>query len=239
MNSVIAIRGIGTMSISSALEKVSEMAMDVAKLGAMKDAKNVQDNLPRYMDLLGTYNESIQEAYRELAAQRKRGGTASKGIDRDISESKDQLKSTDKFTKSSKPGGKESPHPARGMLVGNKKIGEDCGNPMAPNHKSGRILLMKLYKKEMECPIGSPMHGDIMLMIKKVRDNIGLNPEVAKVCSHGCRLGIGKLCAKKGCFLKAFNLAEDVSENVIDTIRKKVKQDFAKRKQLFGKGKTA
>jgi hypothetical protein len=86
MNSVIAIRGIGTMSISSALEKVSEMAMDIAKLGAMKDAKNVQDNLPRYMDLLATYNESIQEAYRELAQQRKRGGTASRGIDKDISE---------------------------------------------------------------------------------------------------------------------------------------------------------
>jgi cytidyltransferase-like protein len=88
MNSVIAIRGIGTMSISSALEKVSEMAMDIAKLGAMKDAKNVQDNLPRYMDLLATYNESIQEAYRELAQQRKRGGTASRGIDKDISEAK-------------------------------------------------------------------------------------------------------------------------------------------------------
>ena len=88
MNSVIAIRGIGTMSISSALEKVSEMAMDIAKLGAMKDAKNVQDNLPRYMDLLATYNESIQEAYRELAQQRKRGGTASRGIDKDISEGK-------------------------------------------------------------------------------------------------------------------------------------------------------
>jgi len=86
MNSVIAIRGIGTMSISSALEKVSEMAMDIAKLGAMKDAKNVQDNLPRYMDLLATYNESIQEAYRELAQQRKRGGTASRGIDKDIEE---------------------------------------------------------------------------------------------------------------------------------------------------------
>tara|TARA_B100000886_G_scaffold218804_1_gene151871 strand:- start:563 stop:1795 length:1233 start_codon:yes stop_codon:yes gene_type:complete len=207
MNSVIAIRGIGTMSISSALEKVSEMAMDVAKLGAMKDAKNVQDNLPRYMDLLATYNNSIQEAYRELAAQRTRGGTASKGIDRDISESKDQLKSTDKFTKSSKPGGKESPHPARGMLVGSKKIGEHCGDPMAPDHKAGRILLMKLYKKEMECPMGSPMHGDIMLMIKKVRDNIGLIPEV--------------------------------QENILDNIKKKVKQDFAKRKQLFGKGKTA
>ena len=41
----------------------------------------------------------------------------------------------------------------------------------------------------------------------KVRDNIGLIPEV--------------------------------QENILDNIKKKVKQDFAKRKQLFGKGKTA
>jgi len=88
MNSVIAIRGIGTMSISSALDKVGEMAKDIAKLGAMKNAKDVQDNLPRYIDLLATYSNSIQEAYRELAAQRKRGGTASKGIDKDITEDK-------------------------------------------------------------------------------------------------------------------------------------------------------
>ena len=88
MNSVIAIRGIGTMSISSALDKVGEMAKDIARLGAMKNAKDVQDNLPRYIDLLATYSNSIQEAYRELAAQRRRGGTASRGIDKDITEDK-------------------------------------------------------------------------------------------------------------------------------------------------------
>jgi len=86
MNSTIAIRGIGTMSIGSALEKVSEMALNIAKLGEMKDAKNIQDNMGRYIDLLATYNTSIQEAYRELAQQRKRGGTVSRGIDKDISE---------------------------------------------------------------------------------------------------------------------------------------------------------
>lgn len=342
MNSVIAIRGIGTMSISSALEKVSEMALDIAKLGAMKDAKNVQDNLPRYMDLLGTYNESIQEAYRELAAQRKRGGTASKGIDKDISEqvtdrqrqiqdlyqaandawnrgerlsknkqihdqryrlrndpalkkdmseSKDQLKSTDKFTKSSKPGGKESPHPARGMLVGSKKIGEatkdlslddvdpklrpvlqqaitkypfaknaldaalhmmmdqmksdfkqdmeinrldkendtqdqeiddlerkvtkeHCGDPMAPDHKQGRILLMKLYKKEMQCVPGSPEHFEVVKMIDGCRKNIGLDEGM-----------IG-------------DIATAISKPVKAVVDKTVK-DYKNRKRLFGKGKIA
>jgi len=213
MNSVIAIRGIGTMSISSALKEVSEMATNVSNLAKVRHAKGIQDNFDRYMGLLNAYNTSIQEAYSELAQQRKRGGTASKGIDKDITEAKDQLKSTDKFTKSSKPGGKESPHPARGMLVGSKKIGEHCGDPMADDHKPMRMLLMKLYKKEMECPMGSPEHGDIMLMIKKARDNIGL---------------------------------DGVEEGFMDTVKGaaskvagKVASDFKKRKQLFGKGKTA
>ena len=213
MNSVIAIRGIGTMSISSALKEVSEMAANVSNLAKVKDAKGIQDNFDRYMSLLGAYNTSIQEAYSELAQQRKRGGTASKGIDRDISEAKDQLKSTDKFTKSSKPGGKESPHPARGMLVGSKKIGEHCGDPMAEDHKPMRMLLMKLYKKEMECPMGSPEHGNIMLMIKKARNNIGLD-----------------------------GVEEGFMDNVKGAVSKvtdKVAGDFKRRKQLFGKGKQA
>ena len=86
MNSVIAIRGIGTMSISSALKEVSEMAANVSNLAKVRHAKGIQDNFDRYMGLLNAYNTSIQEAYRELAQQRKRGGTASKGIDKDISE---------------------------------------------------------------------------------------------------------------------------------------------------------
>ena len=213
MNSVIAIRGIGTMSISSALKEVSEMAANVSNLAKVRHAKGIQDNFDRYMSLLAAYNTSIQEAYSELAQQRKRGGTASKGIDRDISEAKDQLKSTDKFTKSSKPGGKESPHPARGMLVGSKKIGEHCGDPMAEDHKPMRMLLMKLYKKEMECPMGSPEHGNIMLMIKKARNNIGLD-----------------------------GVEEGFMDNVKGAVSKvtdKVAGDFKRRKQLFGKGKQA
>ncbi len=195
MNSVIAIRGIGTMSISSALKEVSDMASTVSNLAKVKHAKGIQDNFDRYMSLLNVYNDGIQEAYSELAQQRKRGGTASKGIDKDIT--------------------------------------EHCGDPMAPDHKAGRVLLMKLYKKEMQCPMGSPMHGDIMLMIKKVRDNIGLSPEVASVCSRGCRMGIGEQCAEKGCYLKA----QGIEENVFTDVVNKVKGDFKKRKKLFGKGK--
>jgi len=171
------------------------MAANVSNLAKVKHAKGIQDNFDRYMSLLNVYNDGIQEAYSELAQQRKRGGTASKGIDKDIT--------------------------------------EHCGDPMAPDHKAGRILLMKLYKKEMQCPMGSPMHGDIMLMIKKVRDNIGLSPEVASVCSRGCRMGIGEQCAEKGCYLKA----QGIEENVFTDVVNKVKGDFKKRKKLFGKGK--
>jgi len=269
MNSVIAIRGIGTMSISSALEKVSEMAMDIAKLGAMKDAKNVQDNLPRYMDLLATYNESIQEAYRELAQQRKRGGTASRGIDKDISEelsdeeaddfhveldklvhkyfghSSDEKKMDEGKKTWMKDGVEMCSKDCCGAPVtectcgpdckhcdcykineamdqdrlnkflgkkddddedykkdlevipigpsgGRKKPGyrpiidlddldgfnEHCGDPMAHDHAPGRTLLMKLYKKEMQCKPGSPEHFEVMKMIDGCRKNIGLEEGV-------------------------------------------------------------
>jgi hypothetical protein len=86
MSSVIAIRGIGTMTIPQALDKVAEMSNMIAEIAKSNDAKNVQDNVPYYMNLLKTYNESIQEAYSELAQQRKRGGTKSRGIDPDITE---------------------------------------------------------------------------------------------------------------------------------------------------------
>lgn len=277
MNSVIAIRGIGTMSISSALEKVSEMAMDIAKLGAMKDAKNVQDNLPRYMDLLATYNESIQEAYRELAAQRRRGGTASRGIDKDISEgdykdtlgaqnaipqllknaetiasrlgskyanmylqsrasdfskagvpmpnmNKTNFKIVGEATKdlslddvdpklrpvlqqaiTKYPFAKNALDAALHMMMDQMKSDfkqdteinrldrendsqdkdidnlerkvakEHCGDPMADDHKPVRMLLMKLYQKEMECVPGSPEHFEVVQMIDDCRKNIGLD----------------------------------------------------------------
>ena len=89
MNSIINIKGIGTMSISSALDTISEMSMQMAKLAKEKDAKFIQNNFDRYMSLLTTYNNSVQEAYKELAQQRKRGGTKSRGIDKDITEAKD------------------------------------------------------------------------------------------------------------------------------------------------------
>ena len=210
MNSVIAIRGIGTMSISSALEKVSEMAMVVAKLGAMKDAKEVQDNMPRYLDLLVTYSDSIQEAYRELAQQRKRGGTASKGIDKDITEGDyttsagaqafipHLIKNAEAMIKSGAPAsvankylqrragifsdaGVKIPDMRRTVI---KPVGEHCGDPMADDHKPVRMFLMKLYKKEMECVPGSPQHFEVMQMIDDCRKNIGLDENLEEAWSQ-------------------------------------------------------
>ena len=84
---------------------------------------------------------------------------------------------------------------------------------MAEDHKPMRMLLMKLYKKEMECPMGSPERGNIMLMIKKARNNIGLD-----------------------------GVEEGFMDNVKGAVSKvtdKVAGDFKRRKQLFGKGKQA
>ena len=327
MNSVIAIRGIGTMSISSALEKVSEMAMDIAKLGAMKDAKNVQDNLPRYMDLLATYNESIQEAYRELAQQRKRGGTASRGIDKDISEdditdrnkkalqkkmpmktealsdeemdafhveldklvhkyfghSSDEKKMDEGKKTWMKDGvemcskdccgapvtectcGPDCKHCdcyevnkmnegddlvpvkpkdtsdklsvlepsasladvekafimllrqqelAKALRKNNeaKEIDEHCGDPMAHDHAPGRMLLMKLYKKEMQCQPGSPEHFEVMRMIDGCRKNIGLEEGM-------------------------WDDAKKAVSGAAKAVTTKVASDYDRRNKLFNKGK--
>jgi hypothetical protein len=45
---------------------------------------------------------------------------------------------------------------------------------MAHDHAPGRTLLMKLYKKEMQCKPGSPEHFEVMKMIDGCRKNIGL-----------------------------------------------------------------
>lgn len=275
MNSVIAIRGIGTMSISSALEKVSEMAMDIAKLGAMKDAKNVQDDMGRYIDLLVTYNQGIQEAYKELAQQRKRGGTASRGIDKDISEdditegkktwmqdgvemcSKDccgapvtectcgpdckhcdcykinEVMDQDRLNKFLGKKDDDDTDYKKDLEVipigpsgGRKKPGyrpiidlddldgfnEHCGDPMAHDHAPGRTLLMKLYKKEMQCQPGSPEHFEVMKMIDGCRKNIGLDEGM-------------------------WDDAKKAVSGAAKAVTNKVASDYDRRNKLFNKGK--
>ena len=291
MSSVIAIRGIGTMTIPQALDKIAQMTSKMAEVASSKDARMVQMNMNYYMDLLSTYIPSVQEAYRELAAQRKRGGTASRGINKDIEEvmDKDRLNKflgkkdddDDEYLKdlmppllgrgSRKKGSrppidfdpfgdldeahvdlnvkdvdpkfknivrhaimkypfaKDAMDAVMHMMVDqmgadkkqdaeikrldkendvqDKEIDdleqqvtkEHCGDPMAPEHEQGRILLMKLYTKELECDPGSPQHIELLGMINGVRKNIGLD------------------------------------ENVFTDVVKKVKSDFKRRRDLFGK----
>ena len=213
MNSVIAIRGIGTMSISSALKQVSEMAATVSNLAKVKDAKGIQDNFDRYMGLLATYNDGIQEAYSELAQQRKRGGTASRGIDKDIQEDDITDRNKKALQKALMVQGiknLQKKMPMQQKIVAD--VSEHCGNPMAPDHKKGRILLMKLYKKEMQCQPGSPQHFEVMQMIDGCRKNIGLDEGIMGDISNA------------------------ISKPVKAVVDKTVK-DYKNRKKLFGKGK--
>ena len=53
------------------------------------------------------------------------GPTSLKVIQDLMKETKDQLRGNVKFTKSAKPGGRSSPHPARGLLVGSKRSTND------------------------------------------------------------------------------------------------------------------
>jgi len=86
MNSIIAVRGIGTMSISSVLEVFSKVGQAIKYLADNKDHPEIQSKMPMYLDRLVNYMNSLNAAYKELAQQRKRGGTKSKGIDKDIQE---------------------------------------------------------------------------------------------------------------------------------------------------------
>ena len=58
-----------------------------------------------------------------------------------------------------KQGGKQSTISAVPKTVGatiaapgakKTRVPEHCGDPMAPEHEQGRVLLMKLYTKELE-----------------------------------------------------------------------------------------
>ena len=251
MNSVIAIRGIGTMSISSALKEVSEMASTVANLAKVRHAKGIQDNFDRYMGLLNAYNTSIQEAYKELAAQRKRGGTASRGIDKDISEDDDRW---NKFLGRGKYAWHKGALPdedddiiqkvmpsASGKRKGSRApldfdpfgdVNEHCGDPMADDHKPMRMLLMKLYDKEMQCQPGSPEHFEVMQMIDGCRKNIGLD----EAWSAKYKASIN--CDNPKGFSQKAHCASKNEGVIDDYIVKPIKKMVAKRtKTLTGKNK--
>ena len=118
---------------------------------------------------------------------------------------------------------------------------------------------MKLYKKEMECPMGRPEHFEVMKMIDGCRKNIGLSEGLSEsgilyragVKKYG-KDGMRKIqsAAGKGASAEEIGKIKDKhnkkkTEGFMDTVKGaaskvagKVAGDFKKRKKLFGKGKT-
>jgi len=91
---------------------------------------------------------------------------------------------------------------------------EHCGDPMAHEHKPGRMLLMKLYKKEMQCQPGSPEHFEVMRMIDGCRKNIGLEEGM-------------------------WDDAKKAVSGAAKAVTNKVASDYDRRNKLFNKGKPA
>lgn len=238
------------------------MASTVSNLAKVKDAKGIQDNFDRYMGLLATYNDGIQEAYSELAQQRKRGGTASKGIDKDISEVMDQDRlnkflgkkddDDDDYKKDLTPitvgGGRQKPgYRPIVDLDDYDGFNEHCGDPMADDHKPMRMLLMKLYDKEMQCQPGSPEHFEVMQMIDGCRKNIGLSESGilyrAGVKKYG-KDGMRKIqsAAGKGASAEEIGAIKDKhnkkkTEGVFDKVVDYAKGQVAKRTATLTGGK--
>jgi hypothetical protein len=89
---------------------------------------------------------------------------------------------------------------------------EHCGDPMAHDHAPGRTLLMKLYKKEMQCKPGSPEHFEVMQMIDGCRKNIGLEEGM-------------------------WDDAKKAVSGAAKAVTNKVASDYNRRNKLFNKGK--
>jgi hypothetical protein len=96
-----------------------------------------------------------------------------------------------------------------GVLDG---FNEHCGDPMADDHKPMRMLLMKLYDKEMQCQPGSPEHFEVMQMIDGCRKNIGLDEGM-------------------------WDDAKKAVSGAAKAVTNKVASDYDRRNKLFNKGK--
>jgi hypothetical protein len=83
---------------------------------------------------------------------------------------------------------------------------------MAHDHAPGRTLLMKLYKKEMQCKPGSPEHFEVMQMIDGCRKNIGLEEGM-------------------------WDDAKKAVSGAAKAVTNKVASDYNRRNKLFNKGK--
>ena len=103
---------------------------------------------------------------------------------------------------------------------------------MADDHKPMRMLLMKLYDKEMQCQPGSPEHFEVMQMIDGCRKNIGLD----EAWSAKYKASIN--CDNPKGFSQKAHCASKNEGVIDDYIVKPFKKMVAKRtKTLTGKNK--
>jgi len=84
MDSEILIQGLGRMTLQQAIRRVKEYADEISRVVSDEDAWSHQGKLNHHIEILSHYNKAIQDAYKDLAAIRKKGGTRSRGIDKYI-----------------------------------------------------------------------------------------------------------------------------------------------------------
>ena len=81
MDSEILIQGLGRMTLKQAVKRVHDYADEIKNVASNSDPYWHQTKLTHHIEMLGHYNKAVQDAYKELANIRKKGGTRSKGID--------------------------------------------------------------------------------------------------------------------------------------------------------------
>ena len=96
-----------------------------------------------------------------------------------VGEKKDQLKGRDAFKKKSKPGGSETPHPARGKLVGEDNVQEDLLGQLKKEFTD--LLVTKEADKDVEEDIQDD---------RKYQSLEELRDKLEDIAAHVKRLGI-------------------------------------------------
>ena len=123
----------------------SDRQSDIAKLVA---SANAQSTMPA--DTNNIINETVEVPQGSLKIDKDYSVTDFAKLagvnEKQFTGSKGQLKGTDAFTKSSKPGGNESPHPARDKLVGDS-IDYDKDERIAKLEKRVEALEAMLNEK--------------------------------------------------------------------------------------------
>ena len=135
----------------------------------------------------------------------------------ELKERHDQLKGTHKFTKSAKPGGKESPHPARGLLVGNK-ISEGKRIPRKKGQPAGSKKHSDLYTDEN--PKGT-IHGLKFATVKDAKASVSKIRNSGKTHAHKIQAAVAMEQRAKAAGKRS---AAGVYRTFINAMKKKTKK---------------